>query len=79
MKLENLEKVASLKEQLEKCEEMLDIMITSNNCCILTIEDVMTRRRMTNVINEEKDELKRIYQKKREEVISELKELGVEV
>lgn len=79
MRLENLEKVASLKEQLEKCEEMLDIMITSYNCCTLTIEDVMTRRRMTNVINEEKDELKRIYQKKREEVISELKELGVEV
>nr|DAT15369.1 MAG TPA: hypothetical protein [Caudoviricetes sp.] len=78
MKLENLEKVASLKEQLEKCEEMLDIMLASN-CCILTIEDVMTRRRMTNVINVEKDELKRIYQKKRKEVISELKELGVEV
>nr|DAT47946.1 MAG TPA: hypothetical protein [Caudoviricetes sp.] len=79
MKLENLEKVASLKEQLEKCEEMLDIMITSNNCYILTIEDAKTRRRMSDVINVEKDELKRIYQKKRDEVINELKELGVEV
>lgn len=78
MKLENLEKVASLKEQLEKYEEMLDIMITSNYC-ILSIEDAKTRRRMSDVINVEKDELKRIYQKKREEVISELKELGVEV
>nr|DAX98492.1 MAG TPA: hypothetical protein [Caudoviricetes sp.] len=79
MKLENLEKVASLKEQLEKCEEMLDIMITSNNCCILTIEDAKARRRMSDVINEVKDELKCIYHKKRDEVISELKELGVEV
>ena len=78
MKLENLEKVASLKEQLEKYEEMLDIMITSNYC-ILAIEDAKTRRRMSDVINVEKDELKRIYQKKRDEVISELKELGVEV
>lgn len=78
MKLENLERVASLKEQLEKYEEMLDIMLTSNYC-ILAIEDAKTRRRMSDVINEEKDELKRIYQKKRDEVISELKELGVEV
>lgn len=78
MKLENLEKVSSLKEQLEKYEEMLDIMLTSNYC-ILAIEDAKTRRRMSDVINEEKDELKRIYQKKRDEVISELKELGVEV
>lgn len=78
MKLENLERVSSLKEQLEKYEEMLDIMITSNYC-ILAIEDAKTRRRMSDVINEEKDELKRIYQKKRDEVISELKELGVEV
>ena len=78
MKLENLERVASLKEQLEKYEEMLDIMITSNYC-ILAIEDAKTRRRMSDVINVEKDELKRIYQKKRDEVISELKELGVEV
>lgn len=78
MKLENLERVSSLKEQLEKYEEMLDIMITSNYC-ILAIEDAKTRRRMSDVINVEKDELKRIYQKKRDEVISELKELGVEV
>ena len=78
MKLENLEKVASLKEQLEKYEEMLDIMLTSNYC-ILAIEDAKTRRRMSDVINVEKNELKRIYQKKRDEVISELKELGVEV
>lgn len=78
MKLENLEKVSNLKEQLEKYEEMLDIMLTSNYC-ILAIEDAKTRRRMTDVINEEKDELKRIYQKKRDEVIRELKELGVEV
>nr|DAX84174.1 MAG TPA: hypothetical protein [Caudoviricetes sp.] len=78
MKLENLEKVSSLKEQLEKYEEMLDIMLTSNYC-ILAIEDAKTRRRMSDVINEEKDELKRIYHKKRDEVISELKELGVEV
>lgn len=78
MKLENLEKVSSLKEQLEKYEEMLDIMITSNYC-ILAIEDAKTRRRMNDVINVEKDELKRIYQKKRDEVISKLKELGVEV
>jgi len=78
MKLENLERVSSLKEQLEKYEEMLDIMLTSNYC-ILAIEDAKTRRRMTDVINVEKDELKRIYQKKRDEVISELKELGVEV
>lgn len=78
MKLENLEKVSSLKEQLEKYEEMLDIMLTSNYC-ILAIEDAKTRRRMNDVINEEKDELKRIYHKKRDEVISELKELGVEV
>ena len=34
---------------------------------------------MSDVINEEKDELKRIYHKKRDEVIRELKELGVEV
>lgn len=34
---------------------------------------------MDDLINVEKDELKRIYQKKRDEVISELKELGVEV
>lgn len=61
MKLENLEKVSSLKEQLEKYEEMLDIMITSNYC-ILAIEDAKTRRRMNDVINVEKDELKRIYQ-----------------
>mgnify|MGYP003086221753 CR=1 FL=1 len=78
MKLENLEKVSSLKEQLEKYEEMLDIMLTSNYC-ILAIEDAKTRRRMSDVINVEKDELKRIYQKKRDEVIRELKELGVEV
>ena len=78
MKLENLERVSSLKEQLEKYEEMLDIMLTSNYC-ILSIEDAKTRRRMSDVINVEKDELKRIYQKKRDEVISELKELGVEV
>ena len=78
MKLENLERVSSLKEQLEKYEEMLDIMLTSNYC-ILAIEDAKTRRRMSDVINEEKDELKRIYQKKRDEVIRELKELGVEV
>lgn len=78
MKLENLERVSSLKEQLEKYEEMLDLMITSNYC-ILAIEDAKTRRRMSDVINVEKDELKRIYQKKRDEVISELKELGVEV
>nr|DAR92665.1 MAG TPA: hypothetical protein [Caudoviricetes sp.]DAS55848.1 MAG TPA: hypothetical protein [Caudoviricetes sp.] len=78
MRLENLERVSSLKEQLEKYEEMLDIMLTSNYC-ILAIEDAKTRRRMSDVINEEKDELKRIYQKKRDEVISELKELGVEV
>lgn len=78
MKLENLERVSSLKEQLEKYEEMLDIMITSNYC-ILAIEDAKTRRRMNDVINVEKDELKRIYQKKRDEVIRELKELGVEV
>lgn len=78
MKLENLERVSSLKEQLEKYEEILDIMLTSNYC-ILSIEDAKTRRRMTDVINEEKDELKRIYHKKRDEVISELKELGVEV
>lgn len=78
MKLENLEKVSSLKEHLEKYEEMLDIMLTSNYC-ILAIEDAKTRRRMSDVINEEKDELKRIYHKKRDEVISELKELGVEV
>lgn len=78
MKLENLEKVSSLKEQLEKYEEMLDIMLTSNYC-ILAIEDTKTRRRMSDVINEEKDELKRIYHKKRDGVISELKELGVEV
>jgi hypothetical protein len=78
VKLENLEKVSSLKEQLEKYEEMLDIMLTSNYC-ILAIEDAKTRRRMSDVINEEKDELKRIYHKKRDEVISELKELGVEV
>lgn len=78
MKLENLEKVSSLKEQLEKYEEMLDIMLTSNYC-ILSIEDAKTRRRMSDVINEEKDELKRIYQRERDEVIRELKELGVEV
>ena len=78
MKLENLEEVSSLKEQLEKYEEMLDIMLTSNYC-ILSIEDAKTRRRMSDVINVEKDELKRIYQKKRDEVIRELKELGVEV
>lgn len=78
MKLENLEKVSSLKEQLEKYEEILDIMLTSNYC-ILSLEDAKTRRRMSDVINEEKDELKRIYHKKRDEVISELKELGVEV
>lgn len=78
MKLENLERVANLKEQLEKYEEILDIMLTSNYC-ILAIEDAKTRRRMSDVINEEKDELKRIYHKKRDEVISELKELGVEV
>ncbi len=78
MKLENLEKVASLKEQLEKYEEMLDIMIISNYR-ILAIEDAKTRRRMSDVINAGKDKLKRIYQKKRDEVISELKELGVEV
>lgn len=78
MKLENLEKVSSLKEQLEKYEEILDIMLTSNYC-ILAIEDAKTRRRMSDVINVEKDELKRIYHKKRDEVISELKELGVEV
>jgi len=78
MKLENLEKVSSLKEQLEKYEEILDIMLTSNYC-ILSLEDAKTRRRMSDVINEEKDELKRIYQKKRDEVISELKKLGVEV
>lgn len=78
MKLENLEKVSSLKEQLEKYEEILDIMLTSNYC-ILSLEDAKTRRRMSDVINEEKDELKRIYHKKRDEVIRELKELGVEV
>lgn len=78
MKLENLGKVSSLKEQLEKYEEMLDIMLTSNYC-ILAIEDAKTRRRMSDVINVEKDELKRIYHKKRDEVIRELKELGVEV
>lgn len=78
MKLENLEKVSSLKEQLEKYEEMLDIILTSNYC-ILAIEDAKTRRRMSDVINVEKDELKRIYHKKRDEVIRELKELGVEV
>lgn len=78
MKLENLERVSSLKEQLEKYEEMLDIMLTSNYC-ILAIEDAKTRRRMSDVINVEKDELKRIYHKKRDEVIRELKELGVEV
>lgn len=78
MKLENLERVANLKEQLEKYEEILDIMLTSNYC-ILSIEDAKTRRRMSDVINEEKDELKRIYHKKRDEVINELKELGVEV
>ena len=42
MKLENLEKVSRLKEQLEKYEEMLDIMITSNYC-ILSIEDAKTK------------------------------------
>lgn len=78
MKLENLERVSSLKEQLEKYEEILDIMITSNYC-ILSLEDAKTRRRMSDVINEGKDELKRIYQKKRDEVIREFKELGVEV
>lgn len=78
MKLENLERVSSLKEQLEKYEEIIDIMLTSNYC-ILSIEDAKTRRRMSDVINLEKDELKRIYQKKRDEVISGLKELGVEV
>lgn len=78
MKLENLERVSSLKDQLEKYEEMLDIMLTSNYC-ILAIEDAKTRRRMSDVINVGKDELKRIYQKKRDEVIRELKELGVEV
>lgn len=78
MKLENLERVANLKEQLEKYEEMLDIMLTSNYC-ILAIEDAKTRRRMSDVINVEKDELKRIYHKKRDEVIRELKELGVEL
>lgn len=54
MKLENLEKVVSLKEQLKKYEEKLDIILISGY-------------------------LKRIYQKKRDEVIRELKELGVEV
>lgn len=54
MKLENLEKVASLKRQLENYEKMLDVILISGY-------------------------LKRIYQKKRDEVISELKELGVEV
>ena len=78
MKLENLERVSSLKEQIEKYEEIIDIMLTSNYC-ILLIEDAKTRRRMSDVINEEKDELKRIYHKKRDEVIRELKELGVEV
>lgn len=79
MKLENLERVANLKEQLEKYEEILHIITLTSNCCISAIEDAKAKRRMSDVINEVKDELKRIYHKKRDEVISELKELGVEV
>lgn len=79
MKLENLERVANLKEQLEKHEEILHIITLTSNCCISSIENAKARRRMSDVINEVKDELKRIYHKKRDEVISELKELGVEV
>lgn len=78
MKLEDIRKAAELQIKLERYEEIVDIMLTSGYCN-LTIEDTKSKRSMSDLIREEKVDLKRIYHKKRDEVISELKELGVEV
>lgn len=78
MKLENLERVAELKELLEKYEDIIDILTTSDYC-FLTIEDKKRKRTRYDVIHEETDELKRIYLKNKDEIIKQLKELGVEV
>lgn len=78
MKLENLERVAELKELLERHEDIIDILTTSDYC-YLTIEDGRRKRKRYDVIHEETDELKRIYLKNKDEIIKQLKELGVEV
>ena len=78
MKLENLERVADLRELLERYNEIIDILTTSDYCFV-TIEDRVRKRKRYNVIHEETEDFKKIYLKIRDEVISELKELGVEV
>lgn len=78
MKLENLEKVADLKELLERHNEIIDILTTSDYCFV-TIEDRVRKRKRYDVIHEETEDFKKIYLKIRDEVIKELKELGVEV
>lgn len=78
MKLENLERVADLKELLERHNEIIDILTTSDYC-YLTIEDRVRKRKRYDVIHEETEDFKKIYLKIRDEVIRELKELGVEV
>lgn len=78
MKLENLEKVADLRELLERYNEIIDILTTSDYCFV-TIEDRVRKRKRYDVIHEETEDFKKIYLKIRDEVIRELKELGVEV
>ena len=78
MKLENLERVADLKELLERHNEIIDILTTSDYCFV-TIEDRVRKRKRYDVIHEETEDFKKIYLKIRDEVIRELKELGVEV
>jgi hypothetical protein len=78
MKLENLERVADLKEMLERVGDIIDILTTSDYCH-LTIEDVRRKRKRYDVIHEETEDFKKIYLKIRDEVIRELKELGVEI
>lgn len=78
MKLENLERVADLRELLERHNEIIDILTTSDYCFV-TIEDRVRKRKRYDVIHEETEDFKKIYLKIRDEVIRELKELGVEV
>lgn len=78
MKLENLERVADLRELLERYNEIIDILTTSDYCFV-TIEDRVRKRKRYDVIHEETEDFKKIYLKIRDEVIRELKELGVEV
>ena len=78
MKLENLERVADLRELLERYNEIIDILTTSDYCFV-TIEDRVRKRKRYDVIHEETEDFKKIYLKIRDEVIRELKELVVEV